>query len=593
MKRQFDVDNGTQEQAVKEIDTATINLSAPSPTGAQTNRRTGKKNTVVAGQIVRLKLALFFLLPLIGVSLWTEGSFWLATWGLRSTLLDLPDTWSHVNMCGLLQFFLLLPILYASRQFFAQALEDLRERVPSPEVLLLLGSVFSVAGGLYTTTRLLQGQPYETLPSLFFAYTGLCLTLALVSVYLDRWSKAPLPELRDYPAMLLVSGSILLAIVACLSFFYTKNHSFPIWQIAVSIFICGCPAGLMLATSLASFATVEKASAEKILLRDGSILGNACKTTLVIFDKTGTLTVGQPALTDIHVFNNGSESGLLSLAAAMLQGSDLPEANAVREAAEGCQLPRCTERLSAPEGWHTARCFNENIRLGTLDFIRRFALIPAETAPYVEQLSDAGKTVWYLAVGRTLYAIFGFSDELRQETPEAMRRLKEMRIETAVMTGDNKRAGLYLGKLAGADRVAAELLPTHKAQLVETFRRGGHKVAVVGDGDNDAPAMDQANIGIAVGSGTKAVWKAAQIVLTDNDLRNVAQVFRLSRACRETVSRNLTIAIGCNLILLPLALGIFAIGGGPLLTDWMLLGVTVISLLGLSISTWQLKKRKI
>ena len=456
-----------------------------------------------------------------------------------------------------------------------------------------MSSFFSVAGGLYTTARLLQGQPYESLPPLFFAYTGLCLTLALVRVYLDRWSKAPLPELRDYPAMILVSGSILLTIVACLSFFYTKNHSFPIWQIAVSIFVCGCPASLMLAASLASFATVEKASAAKILLRDGSILGDAYKTTLVIFDKTGTLTVGQPALTDIHVFNNGSESGLLSLAAAMLQDSDLPEAKAVREAAEGCQLPHCTERVSAPEGWHIARCFNENIRLGTLDFIRRFALIPAETAPYVERLSDAGKTIWYLAVGRTLYAIFGFSDELRQETQEAMRKLKEMKIETAVMTGDNKRAGLYLGKLAGADRVAAELLPTHKAQLVETFRQGGHKVAVVGDGDNDAPAMDQANIGIAVGSGTKAVWKAAQVVLTDNDLRNVAQVFRLSRACRETASRNLKIAIGCNLVLLPLALGISAVGGGPLLADWMLLGVTVLSLLGLSISTWQLKKSKI
>lgn len=592
MKGQSDMDNRPQEQAVKEIDTATINLSAAS-TGAPVHRRTGKKNTVVAGQIVRLKLALFFLLPLITVSLWTEGSFWLHRWGLRSVLLNLPGAWAPVNLRGLLQFFLLLPVLYAARQFFAQALADLQERAPSPEVLLLLSSFFSVAGGLYTTARLLQGQPYESLPPLFFAYTGLCLTLALVSVYLDRWSKAPLPELRDYPAMILVSGSILLTIVACLSFFYTKNHSFPIWQIAVSIFVCGCPAGLMLAASLASFATVEKASAAKILLRDGSILGDAYKTTLVIFDKTGTLTVGQPALTDIHVFNNGSESGLLSLAAAMLQDSDLPEAKAVREAAEGCQMPRCTERVSAPEGWHTARCFNENIRLGTLDFIRRFALIPAETAPYVERLSDSGKTIWYLAVGRTLYAIFGFSDELRQETQEAMRKLKGMKIETAVMTGDNKRAGLYLGKLAGADRVAAELLPTHKAQLVETFRQGGHKVAVVGDGDNDAPAMDQANIGIAVGSGTKAVWKAAQVVLTDNDLRNVAQIFRLSRACRETASRNLKIAIGCNLVLLPLALGISAIGGGPLLADWMLLGVTVLSLLGLSISTWQLKKSKI
>ena len=358
----------------------------------------------------------------------------------------------------------------------------------------------------------------------------------------------------------------------------------------MSIFVCCCPVLLLPAVSAAAFTAVQKAAGQNILLRDGTILGDAGETSLIIFDKTGTLTIGHPVLTDIHIFNNGSEPGLLSLAAAMLQDSELPEAAAVREAAEGCKLPLVTEVRSTPEGWHSARCFKENIRLGSLEFVKRYARIPAETNGYVEQMSDAGKTVWYLTVGRTLYAIFGFSDELRKETPEAMRRLKEMNIVTSVMTGDNKRAGLYLGKLAGADRVAAELLPTHKAQLVQTFRKGGEVVAVVGDGDNDAPALECADFGFAIGSGTKTVWKAAQVVLTDNDLCNVAATFTLSRACVETVKDNVRKVCICNLVLLPFALGIATLFGGPMLKPWMLLMVTIVAAALVTYNTWKLKK---
>jgi Cu+-exporting ATPase len=492
-----------------------------------------------------------------------------------------------------LQLLLLAPILYAGRQFYVQAVQDLQERIPSAEVLLLISTLAAMAGGLYTAVQLALGQSYWNLPPLFLAYIGVCVTAALGSAYLDRWCKAPLPQFLDLPSMWLVSGSILLAIVACLSFFFTGKATFPIWQIAMSIFVCCCPVLLLSAVSAAAFTSVQKAAAQNILLRDGTVLGDAWETSLIIFDKTGTLTIGHPVLTDIHVFNNGYEAGLLSLAAAILQDSDLPEAAAVRDAAEGCKLPLCTEIKSTPEGWHSARCFKENIRLGSLEFVKRYARIPAETNGYVEQMSDAGKTVWYLTVGRTLYAIFGFSDELRKETPDAMRRLKAMNIVTSVMTGDNKRAGLYLGKLAGADRVAAELLPTHKAQLVQTFRKGGEVVAVVGDGDNDAPALECADFGFAVGSGTKTVWKAAQVVLTDNDLRNVAATFKLSRACVDTIKGNVRIVCICNLLLLPFALGIATLFGGPMLQPWMLLVATMMAAVLVAHNTWKLKKMKL
>ncbi len=578
---------------VQEVDTTVVNgVEQDELLQPKRRQRPGRKGRAVAGQISRMKMALLFLLPLLLMALWTEAAPILSSAGMHGILFDLPGAFKSVNVRGLLQILLLAPILYAGRQFYIQALQDLRERIPSAEVLLLLGTVAAVAGGIYTAVQMLLGKQYGELPPLFLAYIGLCVTAALFSRYLDRWCKASLPQFLDLPSMWLLSGSILVGIVACLSYFYTGKAVVPVWQIAMSVFLCCCPVFLMVAPSIAAFITVTKASEQKILLRDGTVLGDAWETTLVIFDKTGTLTIGHPVLTDIHVFHDGSESGLLSLAAAMLQDSDLPEAAAVRDAAEGCSLPVCTEIRSTPEGWHTARCFRENIRLGSFDFVQRYARIPAETKKYVEQLSDAGKTVWYLSVGRTLYAIFGFSDELRPETPEAMRRLKRMNIITSVMTGDNKRAGLYLGKLSGAERVAAELLPTHKAQLVQTFRKGGEVVAVVGDGDNDAPALECADFGFAVGSGTKTVWNAAQVVLTDNDLRNVAATFQLSRDCVEAIRRNVCIACICNLLLLPFALGIVALAGGPMLQPWMLLTVTVAAAAALSFSTWKLKNRR-
>ena len=580
--------------AVQEVDTASINAAEQDATPQPKRRQRPKqKGRAVAGQISRLKLALLSLIPLLVIAVWTEVAPLLASAGIRASLFDLPGAYDTVNLRGVLQLVLLVPILYAGRQFYQQALQDLQERIPSAEVLLLISTIAAVAGGLFTAVHLVLGQPYGNLPPLFLFYIGVCVTAALGSVYLDRWCKAPLPQFLDMPSMWLVSSSILLSIVACLSFFFTGKATFPIWQVAVSIFVCCCPILLLPAVSTAAFTAVQKAAAQNILLRDGTILGDAGETSLIIFDKTGTLTIGHPVLTDIHIFNNGSEPGLLSLAAAMLQDSELPEAAAVREAAEGCKLPLVTEVRSTPEGWHSARCFKENIRLGSLEFVKRYARIPAETNGYVEQMSDAGKTVWYLTVGRTLYAIFGFSDELRKETPEAMRRLKEMNIVTSVMTGDNKRAGLYLDRLAGADRVAAELLPTHKAQLVQTFRKGGEVVAVVGDGDNDAPALECADFGFAIGSGTKTVWKAAQVVLTDNDLRNVAATFTLSRACVETIKDNVRKVCICNLVLMPFALGIAAQFGGPMLKPWMLLTVTMVAAVLVIHNTWKLKKMKL
>ena len=174
------------QTSVQEVDTAAINATKqeelPQPKRRQ---RPKKKSRFVAGQISRLKLAVMFLAPLLVVACWTEVAAWLVSSGMKSSLFDLPGQYQLVNVRGLLQLLLLAPILYAGRQFYAQALQDLQERIPSAEVLLLLSSVSAVAGGLYTAAQLLRGQPYGELPPLFLACTGLCVTASLVGVYLE------------------------------------------------------------------------------------------------------------------------------------------------------------------------------------------------------------------------------------------------------------------------------------------------------------------------------------------------------------------------------------------------------------------------
>ncbi len=189
--------------AVQEVDTASINAAeqdaAPQPKRRQ---RPKQKRRAVAGQISRLKLALLCLVPLMVVAVWTEVAPLLVSAGIRASLFDLPGAYDAVNLRGVLQLVLLTPILYAGRQFFLQSLQDLQERIPSAEVLLLISTIAAVAGGLYTAVRLVLGQPYGNLPPLFLAYIGLCVTAALGSVYLDRWCKAPLPQFMDLPSML-------------------------------------------------------------------------------------------------------------------------------------------------------------------------------------------------------------------------------------------------------------------------------------------------------------------------------------------------------------------------------------------------------
>ena len=554
--------------------------------------RDRKKSRARIGELGRFQRALRFLIPLCVAAVWTEVAGLLLARGVAVPFFTLPVPYDRCNIWGLVQLVLFLPIVAAGREFYGFAKKDILQRIPSPEVLLTVSTAASLFMGLYTAVQLMRGIPYEVLPPLFFLYSGVCLTAALGANALDRWGKVSLPSFRDRPALGMLSEAILLSIVAFLSFFFTGRHGFPLWQIVASLLIVACPAGLFLATSLPAFAAAGKVAACRILLRDGAVLGDFYRTTMVVFDKTGTLTKGQVKLTDIFTFHNGPETGLLSLAAAMVQRGGSREAAAIREAAEGCALPPCSELEAAPEGGFETLCFHEHVRLGPKEYVSRTVLLPLEADTYADRLTGEGKTVWYLTVGRRLYAVFGFSDILRDEAVDVMQLLKKQHIRTAVMTGDNKRAAQYLGKMSGADRVAAELKPEHKADLVRAFQAGGDDIAAVGNDSYDAPALACADTGITIGSGDKEAWQASQIVLLDDDLRNIPRLLRLSRRCARCAWRDAWIASACNIVLVPAACGILTLFGGTMLTPGMLAVATLVSLLYLSVQYGRFRRAR-
>lgn len=189
---------------------------------------------------------------------------------------------------------------------------------------------------------------------------------------------------------------------------FTGRHTFPLWQIVGSLLILACPAGLMPATSLPAFVAAWHTARQQVLLRDGTVLGDFCRTTMFAFSETGTMTRDRVQLTDTFVFHQAPETGLLGLAAAMVQGADTPEAQAIREAAEGCRLPSLAEVNMPPSGGFEALCFHERVRLGTKEYVSRFLVLPSDGDAYADRLLREGKTVWYLTVGRRLYAVLGF-----------------------------------------------------------------------------------------------------------------------------------------------------------------------------------------
>lgn len=405
-------------------------------------------------------------------------------------------------------------------------------------------------------------------------------------------SKAPIAKTADKIAAVFVPVVLVIALVAGLSWWFAGAGSKFAMQVFVAVLVIACPCALGLATPAAIMVAVGKGAEKGVLFKNAEALETAHNVTMAVFDKTGTITKGKPIVTDVIGWNGAKEEAITRLAAAIEQGSAHPLAVAVKERAAGMELPTCTDFRTTVGGGIAARCENTNVRLGNLSFVQPVAMIPPNAIELGEKLASVGKTIVYLTIGRNLCGIFAIADTLKEETQEAMQKLHELNIRTVILTGDNKRAAAYIAQQAGVDEVVAELMPGHKAELIKSFQQGGEIVAMVGDGINDAPALAQADLGIAVGGGTDVAIESAQVVLVNGDIRNISTTLRLSKATIRNVKENLFWAFGYNIIGIPVAAGVLHIFGGPLLDPMIAAAAMSLSSVSVVSNALRLKRFK-
>lgn len=386
-------------------------------------------------------------------------------------------------------------------------------------------------------------------------------------------SKAPIQRLAD------VVSSYFVPIVIMLAFF-----TFGIWYVfggesaflfallnTVAVLIIACPCAMGLATPTAIMVGTGKGAEHGILIKDAQSLEIAHKINAIIFDKTGTLTKGRPEVTEIIPFIPGvkdkqnveppfnlSQKGLLQIAASIEKGSEHSLAEAIVKKAEGEQLTlNKVENFKALTGLGVRGIIDEKqVLLGNRKLMQQENILIADHFKEIENLEDDGKTVMLLAVEKRLVGLIAVADLLKETAREAVKTLQEKGIETLMITGDNPRTANAIAAKVGIRRVLAEVLPDQKEAEVRKIQSEGKKVAMVGDGINDAPALAAADIGIAMGTGTDVAIEAADITLINKDLRTVASAIELSKKTMRTIKLNLFWAFAYNIVLIPVAMGI-------------------------------------
>jgi len=302
-----------------------------------------------------------------------------------------------------------------------------------------------------------------------------------------------------------------------------------------------------------------KGAENGLLIKGGEYLEKAHKLTTALFDKTGTLTKGHPSVTDVVPVGAISEAEILRLAASAEKGSEHPLGQAIVQAASARGVMEDPSDFEAIPGQGVRAAIGERrILIGNRSLMLS-AGIPVDAAESILQaMEDAGKTAMILAVDGRVAGVIAVADTLKEHSIEAVRSLKAMGIEVIMLTGDNRRTAEAIARQVGVDQVIAEVLPAQKADVIKNLQKQGKIVAMVGDGINDAPALAQSDVGIALGSGTDVAMEAGGIVLIKDDLRDVVASIQLSRRTVQKIRQNLFWAFFYNTALIPIAAGILA-----------------------------------
>ena len=371
-------------------------------------------------------------------------------------------------------------------------------------------------------------------------------------------TKAPIAKIADTVSGFFVPAVISIAVVTTIVWLLLGHELGYALARGISVLVISCPCALGLATPVAIMVGNGLGAKNGILFKTASSLEAAGRTQIVALDKTGTITEGAPRVTDLLPAEGVTETELLTLAAALESRSEHPLAKAVLADAEAKAItpPEVTDFAALPGNGLAAKLDGMDIYAGNAAFIQTKLTLPAALAQQAEKLASEGKTPLFFGGAGRLLGVIAVADTIKEDSPEAIRQLQNMGIRVVMLTGDNQRTADAIGRQAGVDEVIAGVLPDGKEAVIRQLQASG-KVAMVGDGINDAPALTRADTGIAIGAGTDVAIDAADVVLMNSKLSDVPAAIRLSRATLRNIHENLFWAFIYNIIGIPLAAGLF------------------------------------
>ena len=408
-------------------------------------------------------------------------------------------------------------------------------------------------------------------------------------------SKAPIAKLADKVSGVFVPIVIILALVSGLAWYFLGQESWVFaLTITISVLVIACPCALGLATPTAIMVGTGKGAENGILLKSGEALEEANHVNMVVFDKTGTITNGTPVVTDVVTADSTDADALIRLAASLEVASEHPlgEAIVAKAKEQGAAFDEVTNFEAIPGFGIKGHVGETLVFLGNEKWMRENGLANVEMNDKANHFAEQGKTPLYIGYNDAVQGLIVVADTVKESSARAIQTLHEMGIQVAMMTGDHERTAQAIAAEVGIDRVFSEVLPQDKANYVSKLQEEGYIVAMVGDGINDAPALAQAQVGIAIGTGTDVAIESADAVLMKSDLMDVPAMLKLSRATIRNIKENLFWAFAYNVIGIPFAMGVLHLFGGPLLNPMIAGAAMSFSSVSVVLNALRLKRWK-
>ena len=408
-------------------------------------------------------------------------------------------------------------------------------------------------------------------------------------------SKAPIAKLADKVSGVFVPIVIVLALVSGLAWYFLGQESWVfVLTITISVLVIACPCALGLATPTAIMVGTGKGAENGILLKSGEALEEANHVNMVVFDKTGTITNGTPVVTDVVTADSTDADALIRLAASLEVASEHPlgEAIVAKAKEQGAAFDEVTNFEAIPGFGIKGHVGETLVFLGNEKWMRENGLANVEMNEKANSFAEQGKTPLYIGYNDAVQGLIVVADTVKESSARAIQTLHEMGIQVAMMTGDHERTAQAIAAEVGIDRVFSEVLPQDKANYVSKLQEEGYIVAMVGDGINDAPALAQAQVGIAIGTGTDVAIESADAVLMKSDLMDVPAMLKLSRATIRNIKENLFWAFAYNVIGIPFAMGVLHLFGGPLLNPMIAGAAMSFSSVSVVLNALRLKRWK-